>query len=84
MGCGCERGGGLKGVLGGERCMYGRGLGLGGVSASFLLSMKGCGCRVGGLEGWDYSRRAYVWPFGAVSDGVIEQDVSSSIFDVLE
>ena len=30
--------------------MYGRGLGLGGVSASFLLSMKGCGEWVEGIE----------------------------------
>lgn len=34
-------GAGSRRVLGGERCMYGRGLGLGGVSASFWLSMRG-------------------------------------------
>ena len=50
--------------------MYGRGLGLGGVSASILLSMRGVwwvggwrrlrlvGCRVGGLEERGYSRCA--------------------------
>lgn len=43
-------GAGLEGFYGGERCMYSRGLGLGGVSASFGLSMRGCGGWVEGIE----------------------------------
>lgn len=53
-------GAGLEGFYGGERCMYSRGLGLGGVSASFWLSMRGW---VEGIEAGVAAVRA-CWRFG--------------------